>query len=375
MKNLARTLLASALFAAMGSACAADVTIYGRIDTGLLFNHNAGDSKTPGNSLTMASGSNTASRWGLKGSEQLTDTTKVIYQMENRFTSDTGAFKTFTTGKSGRMFGGQMFLGVVNQTFGELSLGRMAGSSSGSGAYDLQYYMDAFGGGTVGTGNAPVKAARYDNMITWRTPMLAGLQGTFQYSMQNDGYDEGDENTSDVNRYYSAALRFNRGPLNLVAIYEGITWGHETQIESGASTSKKAVTLGGSYRFQPVTVYLQAQYYNGVNAIDGFSAKKTASTAAGAIEGYGVYAGTQFWLSGLSSWQSMVYWKDYTLHRSGSSFDGASIGVATKYIYRPSKTVDMYVGGGFSQWNRLDAASRKLTDKNVNFFTGVTKYF
>lgn len=382
MTTLNKTFLAAALLSALGTACAADVAIYGRVDTGLIFNHNAGDSETAGNTLSLNSGTHTATRWGLRGNEDLTADTKVIFQLENRFESDTGAFK-----EGGRMFGGQVWVGLRNTALGELTMGRMAGVSSGSGPYDLQYYMDAFGGGTNGTGNAPVKSSRYDNMVTWRTPMWAGFQATFQYSMENDGSNEGRENTSDVNRFYAAGLRYNNGPLNLVGIYEGLTWGHkESTKDTGATTSKKAVTLGGSYKFEPVTVYFQTQYYNGVNSLDGFSAKyvaavknadgseKTPATPAGSIKGYGIYAGTQFWLSGLSSWQSMVYWKDYKLERAGDSFDGSSIGVATKYIYRPSKTVDMYVGAGFSQWDRVKK-DKIYTDKNVNVFSGVTKYF
>ncbi|MCG5030590.1 porin [Mesosutterella sp. OilRF-GAM-744-9] len=391
MTHLARAMAAAAAAAAISAAAqagAAEVKVYGRIDTGLIYNHYAGDSLKQ-DAVTLDSGVNTASRWGLKGSESLTDSTRVLFQMENRFTSDSGAFKSFSAGKSGRMFGGQMFLGVANKQLGEIALGRMAGTSSGSGAFDLQYYMDAFGGGTNGAGNAPVKAGRYDNAIAYRSPMLAGFQTTLQYSMKNDGYDEGDENTSDVNRYWSAALRYSSGPLNLVGIAEGVAWGRRQQIDSGASTSKKLFTLGGSYRFQPATVYAEAQYYNGANAVDSFSAKrvaevrdaatgavKTAGRAAGSIEGYGLYAGAQVWLSGLSSWQSMAYWKDYTLDREGVKTSGHSIGVATKYIYRPSKTVELYLGGGMSEVSRIDGKTgARLADKNLNVFSGLTKYF
>lgn len=365
----AAALAASVASAFAGSAFAANVTLYGRVDTGVIVNRSFGDSASRGTVVSMNSGVNTASRWGLKGTEKLSDDTDVLFQLENRFTSDDGSFKTFSSGKAGRMFGGQAFAGVKSKTFGQVTFGRNAGSSSGSGAYDLQYYMDAFGGGTNGTGNAPVKAGRYDNTVTWRTPMLQGFQGTFMYSMKGDGYDEGDENTSDVNRYWSAALRYAKGPMNLVAIAEGTAWGHAKQIDQGASTSRKLFTVGGSYRFQPVTVYAQAQYWNGANRIDGFKADPSSS-----IEGWGLYAGTQFWMSGLSSWQSMVYYKDYSLNKAGASFDGKSIGVATKYLYRPSKTIDMYVGGGFSQWDRV-SGGRILTDKNLNAFLGLTKYF
>ena len=34
----------------------------------------------------------------------------------------------------------------------------------------------------------------------------------------------------------------------------------------------------------------------------------------------------------------------------------------------------MYVGIGLAQWNRLDK-TKKMTDKTVNLYSGVTKYF
>jgi len=351
-------------------ASAAQITIYGRIDSGVLYQNNFGDSVKE-NTFTLDSGLNTASRWGIKGSEDITNNLQAIFRLENRFMSDSGTFKSFTSGKSGRMFGGQSTVGLKSKSFGELTMGRVAGINSGSGTYDLQYYMDAFGGGTVGTGNAPVKSTRYDNTITYQTPWLSGFQGTIQYSLKDDGYDNGDETTSDVNHYYGVSLHYRNGGLHLIGIFEGVDWGNVTQIEGGATRDKKAVTFGGSYRFEPVTLYLQAQYFQGLNALDGFKVNRTS----GSIEGYGIHAGTQFWLSGLSSWQSMVYWKDYKEKlNDGRSYDGNTLGIATKYIYRPSKTIDMYIGAGFSQWDRIDSG-RVLTDKEWNLFTGITKYF
>ncbi len=370
MRTLAAALFsigALSTLSSINTAQAADIKIYGRIDTGLVYQHFSGDS-TKEDSFSLDSGPNTASRWGVQGSEQITPETSVGFRLENRFASDTGELK-----ENGRMFGGMAAVTISNKTWGELAFGRMAGVGSGSGPYDLLILIDAFDGGSVGTGVTSVRSTRYDNMITYRSPMIAGLQATLQYSLNTDstGEDQGDESTSDVNRFYAAALRYNAGPLNIVGYYEGTAWGHVRQPDNGADTDKQVFTLGASYRFEPVTVYAQAQYYNGVNKMDGFTADDRASS----IKGYGLYAGAQFWF-GLSSWQSMVYWRDYT--RDGAegapSWDGKTIAVATKYLYRPSKTIDMYVGGGFSQWDRI-SDGKVLTDKGFNVFSGITKYF
>lgn len=360
---------ASAGFAllAISTAMASSVTIYGRIDTGVVYNNYGGDTHKP-STVSMESGLNTASRIGIRGVEEINSDLSVQFRLENRFASDTGALKGGSKGD--KIFEGCSYLGLTSKSLGEISMGRISGIVSGSGAYDLQFFMDSFGGGTYGTGLAPVKSSRIDNMITYRSPTIVGFQTTLQYSMKTDGNEEGNENTSAVNRFYAGGIRYNLNKLNIVAAYEETDWGKNTAATAKASTSKKVATLGGSYRFDPVTVYLQGQYFNGVNKLDGFSTAKN-------IKGFGIYGGTQFWF-GLSSWQSMVYYRNYKVDTvNGINHHQASlIGVATKYLYRPSKSIDMYIGAGFSRWDGQNSTTKKFTkDHTINVFTGITKYF
>lgn len=211
LRTFKRSAALLAILAAAGTVSAADLQIYGRIDAGLIYHNYGGDSEKS-DTFTMDSGTNTATRVGIQGSESLTDNTKVIFRLESRFTSDTGAFNAYS-GKTNRLFGGQSTLGVVNKEFGEITMGRVAGISSSTGPYDLQAYMDPFGGGTNGTGNAPVKSSRHDNMITYRSPVLGGFQATVQYSLKSDSNDEGDEAKSDVNRFFDAGLHYAAGKI------------------------------------------------------------------------------------------------------------------------------------------------------------------
>lgn len=359
-----KSALAIALLTAVGVASAANVSIYGRIDTGIAYQNHFGDS-TKSDSLTMETGTNTASRVGIQGSEQINDDLSVGFRMESRFASDTGELK------GDRLFEGSAFLKLFSKQMGELAAGRIAGMGSGSGPYDLQIFMDSFGGGTFGTALAPVKSTRMDNVLVYRTPMMAGFQATFQHSLKKETTDKGDESEGAVDRFWAAGFRYNVGQLNLVGVYEGVTWGHLNA--NAPDNDRKVFTLGGSYRFEPVTVYAQAQYFDGVEKLDGFAS--SGSNAMTGLKGYGIYLGTQTW-HGLSSWQSMIYYRDYesSERATGRDFDADSIGVATKYLYRPTKTVEMYVGGGVSKWDRL-SDGKVLTDKSFNVFTGVTKYF
>lgn len=371
--------IAAAAAAAALPASAAQVNVYGRIDSGLVY-HNYGGDSTKENTLSLDSGANTASRIGIQGSEDLTSDTKVIFRLESRFTSDTGAYNAYS-GKTNRIFGGQSTVGVVDKTWGEVTLGRVAGISSSTGPYDLQFFMDAFGGGTVGAGNAPLKSSRHDNMVTYRSPWLAGFQATAQYSMKSDANDEGDENKSSSNRFFDAGLHYKSGQFHAVAVYEQLFWGNNSTLDAGASKDRKLVTLGGSYRFEPATVFLQAQYYDGLKTVDSFASNAYSATKSykdGRIEGYGVYVGTELWF-GADSWKWMAYWRDYDLKTTaGQSYSGNTIGIATKYVFRPSKTVEVYAGGGFSRCDRLGLEGGKaktFTDQDVNVYTGITKYF
>lgn len=85
---------ASAGFAllAISTAMASSVTIYGRIDTGVVYNNYGGDTHKP-STVSMESGLNTASRIGIRGIEEINSDISVQFRLENRFASDTGALK------------------------------------------------------------------------------------------------------------------------------------------------------------------------------------------------------------------------------------------------------------------------------------------
>lgn len=363
-KTALLTLIALSSFSSF--AVAGSIQIYGRIDTGVIYDNFGGDTHKS-DRVQMAS-PNTPSRIGIQGTEEIDSDWSVGFRLENRFASDSGDLKGGIKGD--KLFEGASYLTVSNKKLGEVSMGRISGLVSSSGIYDLQYYMDSFAGGTYGTGTAPINSGRMDNTFAYRTPMMAGFQGTLMYSMKTETSEVGNEATSDVDRYYAAGLRYNKGGLNLIGAYEEIEWGKKVPAAAKASTSRKVATIGGSYRFEKVTAYLQSQYFNGLHSLDGFSKARD-------IKGFGIYGGTQFWY-GISSWQSMVYYRHYKVNtEDGINGHKANlIGIATKYLYRPSKSIDIYVGGGFSRWDGQNSSTHKFVkDNHFNVFTGITKYF
>ena len=93
-----KTLAAVAVLGAFaGSALAADVTLYGKVDLGLQYTHTEIDFHKSGldtlksDNYEMKSGGNSTSRIGLKGVEDISEGVKVGFQLEQGIKADKNA--------------------------------------------------------------------------------------------------------------------------------------------------------------------------------------------------------------------------------------------------------------------------------------------
>lgn len=108
-----------AVFAWLGGmvqlACAqGSVTLYGVVDEGVTYNSNAGGHHQVG----LVSGVIQASRFGLRGTEELGGGLKALFVLENGFDASSGKL-----GQGGLMFGRQAYVGVGGG-FGTVTMGR-----------------------------------------------------------------------------------------------------------------------------------------------------------------------------------------------------------------------------------------------------------
>ena len=131
-----KSLIALAVLGAAASAQAADISLYGVVDTGLAYTYqdnwgiadNTVAHTTDGeSSLEMASGINASSRFGIVGSEDLGNGMKVSFKLESGINSDDGALN-----QGGRLFGREASL-TLSGDFGKISAGRMGGVGSSAG--------------------------------------------------------------------------------------------------------------------------------------------------------------------------------------------------------------------------------------------------
>ena len=200
-----KKLFALALVSAASAASAqSSVTLYGLVDASVE------SVKTNGSVLRVSSDNLAASRFGLKGSEDLGGGLKAIFNIEASLKTDTGAADT------SRFFGRQAWVGF-NGGFGELRLGRtdssigaLAGSSSILGAQDYDDFKIA---GTL----AAVKYRRVDNSITYALPKLVeGLSAQVQYSTRASGLEVGGDKTGQL---YGLNVQYAAGAFGAGAAY------------------------------------------------------------------------------------------------------------------------------------------------------------
>jgi predicted porin len=206
MKRFALTSLSLALLGVAGAAQAQNsVTLYGVVDTGIGYVHNAdGNQKLVG----LIAGNLSGDRWGMKGQEDLGGGLKAIFQLENGFNVNTGAL-----GQGGREFGRQAFVGLTSDQAGTVTLGRQYDPlvDMVQGITADNYWASIMG--TPGDVDNYDNSSRVNNGVKYVSPNYAGLQFEGLYGFSNAAGATGQGQT------WSGAVAYNNGPLALAGGY------------------------------------------------------------------------------------------------------------------------------------------------------------
>ena len=283
-----KTLAAVAVLGAFaGSALAADVQLYGLIDTGLQYLHSDADTnKDATNSFSMESGMASGSRFGFKGTEDLGNGLTVGFVLENGFTSDDGAEKGVFFDRESSLF--------LQGGFGKVAFGRMGSINNGTSSWGKYGMISAFGTSwgdyAAQAGTWAMGAGLWDNMISYQTPTFAGVTVYAQYGMGNAVKDYNSvENESSSDRYYALGATYANGPLNLYLAVDSInyaTYNGKTNTTSDVDDSL-TVTLGGNFDFEVVKLFAGAQYFDEIKLSTMKGAVQLDSgTLAGKMEGW-----------------------------------------------------------------------------------------
>ena len=391
-----KTLAAVAVLGAFaGSAFAADVTMYGRIDTGFHYNNNQveqnGQEVIDDSSFEMGSGLSTGSRLGLKGTEEISEGFKVGFVLEHGFNSDTGA-----NGDDDRFFNRESSLQLISDTYGTLAMGRMGSIVSDIGTFGFYAGAvnpfgtgwSAVGGQGIGSKLFATNDSRYDNTVTYKSPTFAGTTVYAQYSMKGNEkakageVGSGDENTHRAERYGALGVNYVNGALNLAAV---VDWVDEACAATGPINAepedKITYNIGGSYDFGVMKTFVAAQYFQNANDV---GLMKTLITDSGLkadtydeLKGYGVALGATVPAWGGTFLMSAGY-VDAEDDAKNAKAEYTGYQAAVAYQYPLSKRTVLYTGVAYTnrEADKIGAAAEdKAEQDSYDVSFGMVHYF
>ena len=224
------------------------VTLYGVLDEGFDFTSNVGGNRV----YELTSGYASGSRWGLRGVEDLGGGTKAVFQLESGVNLSNGA-----AGQGGRMFGRQAYVGISNDRFGSIKLGRQYDSvvdylapTTANGNWAGYIFAHPFDNDNTDN------SFRVNNTVKYASPSFGGFQFGGTYSFSND---TGFAN----NRQYSIGASYANGGLLAGAAYlraDGV----------GATGNGAIATNDASFIAQRMQIFGAGVNYTFGNATAGF---------------------------------------------------------------------------------------------------------
>lgn len=372
-----KSLLALALLGAFTASAFAEpsVTLYGLIDTGLVYTHkNLDNTAGSTDTFSMDSGVTTGSRWGLEGSEDIGNA-KVGFVLESGFNSDDGA-----SGQGGRLFGREAQVNVSG-AYGTLYAGRFGSIASDIGSIgylgDVSAFPSAYGFVGNQQGSTGTAYDRYDNSLAYQTPTFGGLQGAIMYSFKGDTQSKEDsiknarENSGNADRYLAAGLRYKAGKAAVVLTGDMTMYGNAAgeqkanfyhDVDNGYS-----FILGGNYDFGVAKAFAKVTYFdNQVNVLDSFDLISDSRhlKKAEALKGWGAELGTNVPAFG-GNFLAAVGYRDAKDVDDGS-YKFKRWNAAVGYTYAFSKRTNVYGLAGYAQ-EKANALDRKASGAQVGF--------
>ncbi len=214
------------------AAAQSNVTVYGVMDAALAVQDTgaAGDKSQ----TVINSGNQSSSRLGFRGTEDLGNGLKAIFNIEAGLALDTGA------GDSA-LFGRRSVVGLQG-AFGTVTVGReYTPISFIAGASDV--FGQGFYGSNLSAFNANRLSRRVSNSINYKSASMSGFTGSATYSA-------GEKTSGPSGNLLGVALEFANGPLYLGAgyhVFKRLATGDDKEYAFGAGYKFGAVEVKGNY--------------------------------------------------------------------------------------------------------------------------------
>lgn len=339
MTKFKTTLLAMAVSAAAFSVQAAQVSLYGSVSTGVLYQNQASLSggqdaanQESKDSFTMESGFWGDSIWGITGEEDLGNGWTVGFTLENEFGSDTGEMAS-----EGTIFDSQAYLRIGNDKV-NFAFGNIGGLASAGGDFDLICGFDPMEAfvGVAGLGAFASKDFASGNMAVVEVTPMEGFKVSL---MGNTGDDDSNAKWSDRDHYYGLGVSYENGPLALAAIAEMRKY--DRQAGWSDNDDSWIFTVAAAYDFEVIRPSFVYQH-----------ASKTREFAASEVSSGGAYNFDSFMLGATAPLgqgtlrASVQYVKGENDAVSDEEGSATILGLA--YTYDMSKRTTLYGAAFYS---------------------------
>ena len=246
-----RTLITMAVLGSLsaGALAQSSVTIYGKVDIGLVL-----DSGNPAGKAVRLSSPAAGSRLGFKGVEDLGDGYKASFILETGVCVDSAAgAPNFCTGSN--QFMGRQAHGDLSGSFGTLSAGRQFSQGYNTLAiadpFQLGYAGQTINTDGKGTFVVDNSGARLNNSVTYLTPSLAGFTAAVEVAL---GETTGNFKSG---REVGGSVNYASGPA-----FASVTY-YNLDNPSGVGTGHAVTTAAGVYDFGVLKAHALVQKVTG----------------------------------------------------------------------------------------------------------------
>ena len=321
MKKSLMALACASAFA--GSANAQSLTTYGIVDMGFV----AESGGTAGSIDKITSGTQSGTRLGFKGTEDLGNNMKALFVLETGIAADKGGFN-----QGGFAFARQSFVGLQSDA-GTLTLGRQYTPFF----LTLNAVADPFASGLAGNAQnlIPSSGIRMDNAVKYVSPIFSGVSAEVAY-----GFGENTDGIDRASRNIGGSIGYSDGALSVRLAH------HRANDSSAGTTDDTSTMLAANYNFQVAKVF--AAYSDNNQQII-----PTAGAAKGKSRDFLIGVSVPF---GNHTFIASYINKD---GRSASNLDASQFGLG--YTYALSKRTNLYAA-----WATIDNKRGGITYKVGN---------
>jgi predicted porin len=347
-RNLLLAALGAALAGGAGYASAGPVTLYGNVNVSI----DSIDIDGGGDDINMESNT---SALGVKGSEDLGNNLKAIFQAEFQFDADDG----------GSLEGRDQWVGLSGNNWGKLRLGTISTSYKSHGAMiDPLYRTSLQGRGRSGTTKAGANIGstsaftggmqsglhrgkgndaqgRLTNHVRYDSPSWSGFGFTIDYALDDNDAQDGDDT-------YGGGVQYKNGGILVFADY--ITTDSSTPdiYGDGTDTGDDAWKIGGSFMWGGFGFYGQYEAGGLVDQQSSTLVSPSKAVTVGNDDATLWHLAASYTIGNTLLYLGYGHGEDFQAKSNDYEHDAWTIALD----HRLSKRTDAYVG-----WNQTDVDS------------------